>query len=48
MFGLVLAAPLASAAIHIMRDLARARATAQSEAAAREGVDAGAAPSPAG
>jgi putative heme transporter len=47
MFGLVLAAPLASAAVHIMRDLARAR-TAQVEAAAREGVDAGAAPSPAG
>ena len=48
MVGLVLAAPLTSAAVHIMRDLARARATAQSEAAAREGVGADAAPSPAG
>jgi predicted PurR-regulated permease PerM len=48
MFGLVLAAPLASATVHIMRDLTRARATAQSEAAAREGVGADAAPSPAG
>ena len=47
MFGLVLAAPLASATVHIMRDLTRARATAQSEAAAREGVGADAAPSPA-
>ena len=41
MVGLVLAAPLTSAAVHIMRDLARARATAQSEAAAREGVACG-------
>ena len=48
MVGLVLAAPLTSAAVHIMRDLGRARATAQSEAAAREGVGADAAPSPAG
>ena len=48
MVGLVLAAPLTSAAVHIMRDLARARATAQIEAAAREGVGADAAPSPAG
>ena len=48
MVGLVLAAPLTSAAVHIMRDLARARATAQREAAAREGVGADAAPSPAG
>ena len=48
MVGLVLAAPLTSAAVHIMRDLARARVTAQSEAAAREGVAADAAPSPAG
>jgi predicted PurR-regulated permease PerM len=48
MVGLVLAAPLTSAAVHIMRDLARARATAQSEAAAPEGVGADAAPSPAG
>ena len=48
MVGLILAAPLTSAAVHIMRDLARARATAQSEAAAREGVGADAAPSPAG
>jgi predicted PurR-regulated permease PerM len=48
MIGLVLAAPLTSAAVHIMRDLARARATAQSEAAAREGVGADTAPSPAG
>ena len=48
MVGLVLAAPLTSAAVHITRDLARARATAQSEAAAREGVGADAAPSPAG
>ena len=48
MVGLVLAAPLTSAAVHITRDLARARATAQREAAAREGVGADAAPSPAG
>jgi predicted PurR-regulated permease PerM len=48
MVGLVLAAPLTSAAVHIMRDLARARATAQIEAAAGEGVGADAAPSPAG
>ena len=49
MLGLVLAAPLTSAAVHIMRDLARARAKAQIEAEAREGVGgAGAAPSPAG
>jgi predicted PurR-regulated permease PerM len=48
MVGLILAAPLTSAAVHIMRDLARARATAQIEAAAREGVGADAAPSPAG
>ena len=48
MVGLVLAAPLTSAAVHIMRDLGRARATAQREAAAREGVGADAAPSPAG
>jgi putative heme transporter len=48
MVGLVLAAPLTSAAVHIMRDLSRARATAQSEAAAREGVGVDAAPSPAG
>jgi predicted PurR-regulated permease PerM len=48
MVGLVLAAPLTSAAVHIMRDLGRAQATAQSEAAAREGVGADAAPSPAG
>jgi hypothetical protein len=36
MLGLVLAAPLASAAVHITRDLARARVTAalQEEAAA--------------
>ena len=49
MLGLVLAAPLTSAAVHIMRDLGRARAKAQIEAEAREGVGgAGAAPSPAG
>ena len=48
MVGLVLAAPLTSAAVHITRDLARARATAQREAEAREGVGADAAPSPAG
>jgi len=48
MVGLILAAPLTSAAVHIMRDLARARVTAQSEAAAQEGVSADAAPSPAG
>ena len=34
MVGLVLAAPLTSAAVHIMRDLARARAAAQTQAAA--------------
>ena len=48
MVGLVLAAPLTSAAVHITRDLARARATTQREAQAREGVSADAAPSPAG
>jgi predicted PurR-regulated permease PerM len=34
MIGLVLAAPIASAAVHITRDLARARASAAQEAAA--------------
>ncbi len=49
MIGLVLAAPLTSAAVHIMRDLGRARAAAQIELEAREGTGgAGAAPSPAG
>ena len=48
MVGLVLAAPLTSAAVHIMRDLGRARATARIEAAAREGVGADVASSPAG
>jgi predicted PurR-regulated permease PerM len=32
MIGLVLAAPIASAAVHISRDLARARASAAAEA----------------
>jgi putative heme transporter len=36
MLGLVLAAPLASAAVHILRDLANARATAALEERARE------------
>jgi predicted PurR-regulated permease PerM len=42
MLGLVLAAPLASAAVHITRDLARARASASLEAGGD--VTAGAAP----
>jgi predicted PurR-regulated permease PerM len=47
MIGLVLAAPLTSAAVHITRDLARARVAARVEAEAREGP-AGAEPAPAG
>jgi len=47
MIGLVLAAPLTSAAVHITRDLARARVAARTEAEAREGP-AGAEPAPAG
>ena len=46
MLGLVLAAPLTSAVVHISRDLARARETARIEAEALEGVG-GAAPTPA-
>jgi len=42
MLGLVLAAPLASAAVHITRDLARARASASLEAGDK--ATAGAAP----
>jgi len=45
MIGLVLAAPLTSAAVHITRDLARARLAAQIEADEREGP-AGADPTP--
>ena len=49
MIGLVLAAPLTSAAVHITRDLARARLAAQIEADAREGpAGADPAPTPAG
>jgi predicted PurR-regulated permease PerM len=47
MIGLVLAAPLTSAAVHITRDLARARVAARIETEAREGP-AGAEPAPAG
>jgi len=47
MIGLVLAAPLTSAAVHITRDLARARVAARIEAETREGP-AGAEPAPAG
>jgi predicted PurR-regulated permease PerM len=47
MIGLVLAAPLTSAAVHITRDLARARVAARIEAEARQGP-AGAEPAPAG
>jgi predicted PurR-regulated permease PerM len=47
MIGLVLAAPLTSAAVHITRDLARARVAARTESEAREGP-AGAEPAPAG
>jgi putative heme transporter len=47
MIGLVLAAPLTSAAVHIARDLARARVAARTEAEAREGP-AGAEPAPVG
>jgi predicted PurR-regulated permease PerM len=39
MLGLVLAAPLTSAAVHITRDLARARATVRVEAEEQEGLD---------
>jgi putative heme transporter len=46
MLGLVLAAPLTSAVVHISRDLARARETARLEAEALEGVGGGA-PTPA-
>ena len=47
MIGLVLAAPLTSAAVHIARDLARARVAARTDAEARE-RPAGAEPAPAG
>ena len=47
MIGLVLAAPLTSAAVHITRDLARARVAARIEAETRE-APAGAEPAPAG
>jgi putative heme transporter len=46
MIGLVLAAPLTSAAVHITRDLARARASVRIETKAPE--SGGAAPTPAG
>jgi predicted PurR-regulated permease PerM len=46
MIGLVLAAPLTSAAVHITRDLARARASVRIETEAPE--SGGAAPTPAG
>jgi predicted PurR-regulated permease PerM len=36
MLGLVLAAPIASAAVHITRDLARARASAAAEGGKRQ------------
>jgi predicted PurR-regulated permease PerM len=36
MIGLVLAAPIASAAVHISRDLARARASAAAEILERQ------------
>jgi predicted PurR-regulated permease PerM len=48
MIGLVLAAPLTSAAVHITRDLAQARVAARIEAETREGPPAGAEPAPAG
>jgi hypothetical protein len=48
MIGLVLAAPIASAAVHITRDLARARATAAlQEQAPAAGPDGEAPPVPA-
>jgi predicted PurR-regulated permease PerM len=41
MLGLILAAPLASAAVHITRDLARARASARASGEAEEAPSGG-------